>query len=259
MNSSFIDNSLIEKICTIACRAGSAIMEIYLGDFSFEKKYDDSPLTIADRLSHEIIERDLQNLYGDIPVLSEEGKDIPYEIRKNWKYFWLIDPLDGTKEFIKRNGEFTVNIALVEYYAPVLGVVYVPAQKKLFCGVAGKQAFVQEGSGAPLPIRVRPADPDAGLRVVMSRSHPSPELDDYLKNIKIADALPVGSSLKLIAVAEGKADLYPRLGPTMEWDTAAGQAVVEAAGGSVTTLAGIPLTYNKKNLLNPYFIVKGSA
>ena len=258
MNISLSDNNLIEKVCAIACKAGAAIMEVYSGDFNVENKSDNSPLTVADRLSHEIITRDLQNLSRDIPVLSEEGKDIPYETRKNWKYFWLIDPLDGTKEFIKRNGEFTVNIALVDGNSPVLGVVQVPAQNKLFCGVVGKWTFVREGDGAPLPIRVRSADLSAGLTVIMSRSHPSPELEGYLKNMKVAQALAVGSSLKLCAIAEGKADLYPRLGPTMEWDTAAGQAVVEAAGGSVMTPEGMPLTYNKKNLLNPYFVVKGS-
>nr|WP_291315705.1 3'(2'),5'-bisphosphate nucleotidase CysQ [Desulfuromonas sp.] len=188
-------------------------------------------------------------------MLSEEGKDIPYEERKDWERFWLVDPLDGTKEFIKRNGEFTVNIALVEGNAPVLGVVYVPAQDKLYYGRVGEGALTRKGQESPLRIQVRPEAPEEGQTVVMSRSHPSPELEDYLKSIKVAEALPVGSSLKLCVVAEGRADLYPRLGPTMEWDTGAGQAVVESAGGRVLDPAGARLEYNKPNLLNSYFIV----
>jgi 3'(2'), 5'-bisphosphate nucleotidase len=170
----------------------------------------------------------------------------------------LVDPLDGTKEFIKRNGEFTVNIALIEDGRSVFGVVGVPAQGMIYWGVAGSGAWLQAGDAPPQPIRVRQPEPASGLTVVMSRSHPSPELDAYLADIKVADALPIGSSLKLCAVAEGRADLYPRLGPTMEWDTAAGHAVVEAAGGRVLTLAGVPLSYNKQSLLNPHFIVSGA-
>jgi 3'(2'), 5'-bisphosphate nucleotidase len=170
----------------------------------------------------------------------------------------LVDPLDGTKEFIKRNGEFTVNIALIEDSAPVFGVVYVPAQDRLFWGERGKGAFISDAM-IDTPIRVREADPKKGLTVVMSRSHPSPELSDYLEKSNVAEAIEVGSSLKLCAVAEGKADLYPRLGPTMEWDTAAGQAVVECAGGTVETLEGKALRYNKESLLNPFFIVRGSG
>ena len=231
-------------------------MEIYDGDHAVEFKDDQSPLTAADKASHEVIVAGLQKNFPEIPILSEEGKEIPYAQRKGWTRFWLVDPLDGTKEFIKRNGEFTVNIALVEGNKPIFGVVYVPAQKRLYCGVVGQEAYVQKDRGTPLPIKVRSADPEAGLTVVMSRSHPSPELEEFLKDIKIAEALPVGSSLKLCVVAEGKADLYPRLGPTMEWDTAAGQAVVESAGGKVVDMAGQPLRYNKENLLNKYFVVR---
>lgn len=232
-------------------------MEIYNGEITVEIKDDKSPLTAADKASHAVIVAGLQELTPDIPVLSEEGKDIPYEVRRNWRRFWLVDPLDGTKEFIKRNGEFTVNIALIEGQESVLGVVYVPAQDKMFWGGRGQGAWCREGQGEAVAIQVRKADPEKGLTVVMSRSHPSPELEEYLKDIKVADALPVGSSLKLCAVAEGRADLYPRLGPTMEWDTAAGHAVVEGAGGTVKTPEGMPLLYNKENLLNPFFIVEG--
>jgi 3'(2'), 5'-bisphosphate nucleotidase len=249
----------VNLICEIARKAGAAIMDIYGGDCTVETKSDNSPLTAADKASHEVIVAGLKALTPDIPILSEEGKNIPYEERKNWERFWLVDPLDGTKEFIKRNGEFTVNIALIEGHAPVLGVVYVPVQDKMYVGVVGQGAYVQKGDGKPEPIRVRKPDPEAGLTVVMSRSHPSPELEAYLEDIKVAEALPVGSSLKLCVVAEGRADLYPRLGPTMEWDTGAGQAVVLAAGGTVKTPDGKDLQYNKENLLNPHFIVKASG
>lgn len=218
----------LEQLCQIAKKAGTAILEVYNGEIAVETKSDNSPLTAADKASHQVIAAGLEALTPEIPILSEEGKDIPYQERKNWRRFWLVDPLDGTKEFIKRNGEFTVNIALIEGGAPVLGVVYVPVQDKLYVGVVGQGAYVQQADAQPEPIQVRTPDAQAGLTVVMSRSHPSPELAEYLKNIEVAEALPVGSSLKLCVVAEGRADLYPRLGPTMEWDTGAGQAVVVA-------------------------------
>jgi 3'(2'), 5'-bisphosphate nucleotidase len=248
-----------EKVCAIAREAGAAIMEIYAGEFNVELKGDNSPLTCADRASHEVIMAGLQQAYPEIPILSEEGRDIPYEERCQWSRFWLVDPLDGTKEFIKRNGEFTVNIALIEDGQVVAGVVYVPVRNTMYFGGLGAGCWRLEGDGEAEEIRVREADHTAGLTVVMSRSHPSPELEAYLQNIRVAEALPVGSSLKLCVVAEGKADLYPRLGPTMEWDTAAGHGVVEAAGGTVLTVEGKPLKYNKESLLNPYFIVKGMA
>lgn len=249
--------STLSRVSRIAHEAGAAIMSIYGGDHAVEFKDDKSPLTAADKAAHAVIVAGLQQHFPEIPILSEEGSHIPYEQRRHWPRFWLVDPLDGTKEFIKRNGEFTVNIALIEANTPVLGVVYVPAQDKLYGGELGKGAFVQLGDQQPVPIKVRSADPEAGLTVVMSRSHPSPELAAYLQDIQVAEALPVGSSLKFCVVAEGKADLYPRLGPTMEWDTAAGQAVVLAAGGSVRPPQGGQLLYNKQNLLNPHFIVRG--
>lgn len=232
-------------------------MTIYAGEFAVELKGDDSPLTCADRAAHRVIAAGLDAAFPEIPLLSEEGRAIPYAERRGWRCFWLVDPLDGTKEFIKRNGEFTVNIALVEDGQVRAGVVYVPATGTLYYGSAENGAWRQDGEVAPRPIRVRKAP--AALTVVMSRSHPSPELADTLRRFNVADALPVGSSLKFCVVAEGRADLYPRLGPTMEWDTAAGQAIVEAAGGTVTRLDGSPLRYNKENLLNPHFIVKGAC
>jgi 3'(2'), 5'-bisphosphate nucleotidase len=246
----------IEVVKKIAKQAGAAIMKIYgTEDFSIEYKDDHSPLTAADKASHEVIIDGLQQAFPDIPVLSEEGASIPYHERKGWTHFWLVDPLDGTKEFVKRNGEFTVNIALIREGAPVLGVVYVPAQDKMYCGVVGSGATSIDSNGNVKKIHVRSPDMEKGLTVVMSRSHPSAELEAYLKEIKVSEALPVGSSLKLCVVSEGLADLYPRLGPTMEWDTAAGHAVVLAAGGQVETPEGEALSYNKESLLNPYFIV----
>jgi len=246
-----------EVICSIAREAGAAIMEIYAGEFNVELKGDASPLTCADRASHEVIVKGLHASFPDLPILSEEGRDIPYAERKNWQRFWLVDPLDGTKEFIKRNGEFTVNIALIEGGQVTAGVVHVPALDKTYLGIRGQGSWLTVGTGDPVRIVAREADHVSGLTVVMSRSHPSPELAAYLEDLKVANALPVGSSLKFCVVAEGKADLYPRFGPTMEWDTAAGHAVVEGAGGTVTTVDGKKLQYNKENLLNPHFIVSG--
>jgi 3'(2'), 5'-bisphosphate nucleotidase len=249
----------IDIVCEIAKEAGQAILSVYDGDHAVEYKDDKSPLTAADKASHEVIIAGLQNHFPEIPILSEEGAAIPYEVRKDWSRFWCVDPLDGTKEFIKRNGEFTVNIALIENGCPVVGVVYVPVQDKMYYGAVGTGCWVSGAVGKPEQVTVREADQEAGLTVVMSRSHPSPDLETYLKDIKVAEAMPVGSSLKLCVVAEGLADLYPRLGPTMEWDTAAGHAVVEAAGGTVKQPNGDALVYNKENLLNPYFIVAGKG
>lgn len=247
----------IVSVCEIAKAAGKAILSVYDGDHAVEYKDDKSPLTAADKASHEVIMAGLQKYFPEIPILSEEGADIPYEERKDWSRFWCVDPLDGTKEFIKRNGEFTVNIALIEDGHPVAGVVYVPVQDKMYYGVVVAGCWMSEAGGEAIQIKVREANQKVGLTVVMSRSHPSPDLEAYLQDIKVSEAMPVGSSLKLCVVAEGLADLYPRLGPTMEWDTAAGHAVVEAAGGTVLQPNGEALVYNKQNLLNPYFIVKG--
>ena len=252
-----LDNIDFDKVCAIARDAGAAIMEIYAGEFSVELKGDASPLTCADRAAHRVIVDGLKAATPGIPILSEEGAHIPFQERVGWSRFWLVDPLDGTKEFIKRNGEFTVNIALVDVDRVIAGVVYVPAQETLYFGCLETGCWKSADGGEMVPIKVRTADHDTGLTVVMSRSHPSPELEKYLQEIKVAKALPIGSSLKLCVVAEGKADLYPRLGPTMEWDTAAGHAIVEAAGGTVLTEDGTPLRYNKENLLNPFFIVRG--
>jgi len=245
-----------EAVIAIARRAGDAILAIYDGpEFDVETKEDQSPLTAADRAAHAIIDRELRALTPTIPVLSEEGADVPVAERRQWSRFWLVDPLDGTKEFIKRNGEFTVNIALIEGERPVWGVIHAPALGMTYAGVVGAGAWRQSADGPRQPLAVRV--PDNGHAVVKSRSHPSGELAEYLQRIHVADEVPVGSSLKFCAVAEGRATLYPRFGPTMEWDTGAGQAIVEAAGGRVLMAEDerTPLRYNKDDLHNGYFVV----
>jgi 3'(2'), 5'-bisphosphate nucleotidase len=249
----------LQALCDLAEGAGAAIMEVYGTSFAVETKEDRSPLTAADRAAHEVISSRLRELDPETPVLSEEGRDVSYEERRRWTRLWVVDPLDGTKEFVKRNGEFTVNIALVVEGHPVLGVIYVPAQETLYYAEKGEGAWRRKGLGGPERIRVRRADPERGLTVVQSRSHPAPELAAYLEKVPVAESVSVGSSLKFCTVAEGRADLYPRLGPTMEWDTAAGQAIVTCAGGSVTDLSGSPLVYNKEDLHNPHFVVRGAV
>ena len=238
--------------------AGEKILEVYNSDdFAIETKDDDSPLTRADRLAHEILTEKLVALECG-PVLSEEDADIPWSERKNWVKYWLVDPLDGTKEFIKRNGEFTVNVAYVEDGVPTLGVVYAPDKSLLYYGSKKAGAFKKIAndkafsiSPASLPSK------DKKWRIVGSRSHSSEDFDSFIAKFGSADLVSMGSSLKLCMVADGSADLYPRLIPTSEWDTAAAQAVVEAAGGKVLNWeTKQPLRYNtKENLLNPYFVV----
>ena len=247
----------IQLINHVSRAAGKAILEIYGQDFAVQHKEDDSPLTQADLASHNHIVAALQELTPQIPVLSEESADIPWEERRQWQRYWLIDPLDGTREFVKRNGEFTVNIALIEEGLPVLGVVHVPVTGTTYFGDIENGAFRQENGAAAEPIQVtRPcARP---LRIAGSRSHAGDSLKQFLARLPEHTMVSMGSSLKLCLVAEGKADIYPRLGPTSEWDTAAAQAVVEAAGGQVTDTRLQRLRYNQKeSLLNPYFLVFG--
>lgn len=258
---------LLEIAIKASLEAGKRIMEIYENeDFEVDFKGDDSPLTKADLASHEIIIDFLKKT--DIPVLSEEGKDIPYEERKNWKKLWIVDPIDGTKEFIKRNGEFTVNIALVEDQKPVLGVIYVPALKELYFAAtemgsyklgriteyAGMEEITKDGSKLPTTNSVQ-------YTVVASKSHPSPETEDYIRSLEKdhgnVETISKGSSLKLCMVAEGKADEYPRFAPTMEWDTAAGQAICTFAGKKVIDWkTKEEMVYNREQLLNNWFLVK---
>jgi len=244
-----------EAIAEIAVEAGKAILDVYQQDFEVVMKDDESPLTQADLASNRIICDALAKLTPDIPVLSEESSDIDYDTRVDWFQYWLVDPLDGTKEFISRNGEFTVNIALIRFHKPVLGVVHVPVSGVTYTGLVGKWAsrHGKDGEMQHISIRLPCADP---VIVVGSRSHAHPGLLEFLANIGDYELVSMGSSLKFCLVAEGKADFYPRLGPTSEWDTAAAHAVVLAAGGKIVTLDGKHLSYNtKKSLLNPEFLV----
>ncbi|RJP79880.1 MAG: 3'(2'),5'-bisphosphate nucleotidase [Desulfobacteraceae bacterium] len=271
--------NLLHQSITAAIKAGSAILDVYHSGYAVEYKADDSPLTIADKRAHKIIVEILQKT--GIPILSEEGKAIDYSVREKWDTLWIVDPLDGTKEFIKRNDEFTVNIALVKHHIPVLGVIFVPVSSALYFAAEGLGAWKTDASGwireigkrdmpeaefletvmgrsIALPFKSR--KDDATCRIVGSRSHATPELDAYVdqkrKEYRDVAFLSAGSSLKFCLVAEGEADLYPRLGPTMEWDTAAGQAIAEQSGCRVLRWdSGAPLAYNRRDLLNPYFVV----
>ena len=253
---------IAKAVSEIARRAGAAIMEIYENeaDFQVEKKGDESPLTIADQRSNQLICEGLAALDVSFPIVSEENKEIPYEERKNFEYHWLVDPLDGTKEFIKRNGEFTVNIALIHEGRPVLGVVFVPATDELFWAVERAGAF-RMANGEILQLNAAEFTlADEGLRIVTSRSHLNDATRAFVDRLQHPETVARGSSLKFTVIAQGAAHVYPRLGPTMEWDTGAAQIVLEEAGGKVIDEeTGEPLRYNKENLRNPYFIAYGQV
>jgi len=249
----------IEPLVELAESAGRAILDVYDTDFSVRQKDDSSPLTQADLASHRCIVAGLRELDPGTPILSEEGGLPDFADRSRWSEYWLVDPLDGTKEFVNRNGEFTVNIARISQNRPTLGIVHVPVQGRTYVGCEGYGAEVREPGAQPRRIGVAPASADP-VRVVGSRSHRGTSLDAFLARLPNFDMLPVGSSLKFCMVAEGAADIYPRLGPTSEWDTAAAQAVVEQAGGRVLELDGKPLLYNRKaDILNPHFLVIGPS
>jgi 3'(2'), 5'-bisphosphate nucleotidase len=250
---------MIEPVRQLARDAGKRILDIYDTAFNIEEKADQSPLTEADLASHQTIVDGLSRLTPDLPILSEDSADIPFEDRQRWTEYWLVDPLDGTKEFISRNGEFTVNIALIRGHDAVLGVVHVPVQDTDYFGWENGGAYVQYSGHEPQPIHVSTVSP-SGIRVVGSRSHRGASLDQFLANLGDHELVSMGSSLKLCLVAEGKADIYPRLGPTSEWDTAAAHAIVTCAGGHVVDTTGEPLRYNTKtDFLNPDFLVYGDA
>lgn len=259
-----LDRLEIEKLKKIALQAGREVLDVYGGDFAVDEKEDQSPLTEADRRANAVILEGLERAFPGVPYVSEETKALPYGERKDWEYLWLIDPLDGTKEFVKRNGEFTVNIALVRNGVPVAGVVYQPTERRMYYAAEGRGAFRQDGGGGERRLvggdsyRDRSTDP---VKVVASRSHLSEAVTDFVKALedegRTVEFLSSGSSLKLCLVAEGAAHVYPRLAPTMEWDTAAAHAVVVGAGKQVLEFeTGEALRYNKEDLLNPWFVVE---
>jgi 3'(2'), 5'-bisphosphate nucleotidase len=251
-------DKLLDPVAALAIEAGDAILAVYATNFDVQSKSDESPLTQADLASQRCIAAGLSALTPDIPIISEEQGLPDFDTRGKWSRYWLIDPLDGTKEFVSRNGEFTVNIALIENHRPVFGVVHVPVQNKTYIGCRGRGSELRE-QGKVTAIKVAPRS-QAPVRVVGSRSHRGSSLDAFLEKLGEHDMVPMGSSLKFCTIAEGNADVYPRLGPTSEWDTAAAQAVVEQAGGQVLELDGKPLSYNKKeDILNPWFVVAGPS
>ena len=262
-----LKNINLNLIVDTAIKAGDAIMQIYKKDFSIEYKEDASPLTEADRKANEIICSALGKLYPNIPVMSEENRQTEYKIRRNWEYYWCVDPIDGTKEFIKKNGEFTVNIALIHKDTPVLGVVYAPAINELYKAKQGEGAYrvilnnkCLMMNEEKLPI-CKNSDGKNSISIVASKSHLSTETEEFIReitlNINHSTLISKGSSLKLCMVATGEADIYPRLAPTMEWDTAAADAIVRESG-KMTYLfrSKKPMLYNKEDLLNPWFVVK---
>jgi 3'(2'), 5'-bisphosphate nucleotidase len=253
-----MDAELTNALIDLTRRAGDAILEIYQTDFDVEHKGDSSPLTQADLASHAVIAAGLAELMPDVPVLSEESSPPEFAVRQGWSRYWLVDPLDGTKEFVSRNGEFTVNIALIEGHRAVFGVVGVPTQGYVYTGDLATATALRHGPEGAVPLRGRKRNDSDPLVVVASRSHGGQLLEDYLdalaRSIGEIERKPVGSSLKLCILAEGHADLYPRLGPTSEWDIAAAHAVLEAAGGAVWAVGGGALSYNaKESFLNPEF------
>ncbi|MDT0617937.1 3'(2'),5'-bisphosphate nucleotidase CysQ [Salinisphaera sp. P385] len=252
-------DALLPDVIAIAERAGRAILEVYHGEFEVEHKADDSPLTAADLAAHRVIAAGLRDLTPDWPQLSEEGADIDAATRHVWSRYWLIDPLDGTKEFVKRNGQFTVNIALIEDSVPVLGVVHAPELDCTWSAAPRAGAAKRAADGSQRTLSVATVDP-ARPRVLVSSSHRTPDVDALLTRMPDFEPVAMGSSLKFCLIAEGEADFYPRLGPTSEWDTGAAHAVLAAAGGEVVELSGTPLRYNQRDsLLNPHFLAFGDT
>ncbi|UXH45322.1 3'(2'),5'-bisphosphate nucleotidase CysQ [Rossellomorea vietnamensis] len=252
---------MLNEIIEIAIGAGKKILEVYEDAYTIHEKEDRSPLTVADQLSHSHIQTELSNLFPTIPILSEEGASTPFNERKNWSSFWLVDPLDGTKEFIKKNGEFTVNIALIQENRPILGIVYAPVTDTLYYAEENQGAYkLISVSSSENRKQVKITTVSSGVKkVVISRSHLSEDTREYIDDLQRQEGklefTSIGSSLKFCLIAEGSAHYYPRLAPTMEWDTAAGQMIVEEAYGQVIEYeTGTPLVYNKKVLTNPSFI-----
>lgn len=248
---------LLDPVIQIAYEAGKEIMEIYEAGFSVAEKSDHTPVTEADMAAHQVIVNRLNELTPHLPILTEESTAMAFKLRQSWPRYWLIDPLDGTREFIKRNGEFTVNIALIDGHQSVMGVVYAPVEGVIYYAAKSQGAFKQDSTERPVAIRVREKCRDKVL-IACGRSEPSTDFKNFVSKLEDYEVIYVGSALKSCLVAEGKADLYARLGPTSEWDTAAAQCVVEEAGGKITDTSMQSIQYNTKdNLLNPHFFVYG--
>jgi len=250
-----LNKQLVISTIEIAKEAGEAISQIYNSDFDYQIKKDLSPITAADRLSHKIIAERLKILTPETPILSEENCNIPFKVRAQWSDYWLIDPLDGTKEFINNNGEFTVNIALIKNNTPILGIIHIPITHETYWGSINKGSFYLNENDDVVSISVSNNHQNP-IRIVASRSHPSEMLNDLLDKIIDYEIIKIGSSIKFCHIASGQADCYPRFGPTSEWDTAAGEAIVRYAGGQMVTVNGNLMNYNaKEDYLNPNFIV----
>lgn len=255
------DMTLAKEVAKIAKKSGDAIMKIYdnSDDFQVQHKADESPLTIADQAANDVICHGLENLNVKYPIISEENKSIDFQERKNYSHYWLVDPLDGTKEFIKRNGEFTVNIALIENQRPVLGVVYAPVLDEMYFAVKNEGACLEKDNVTTQLHASVFSKKNKNLGVVCSRSHLNEATQNFVNKLDEPKLVATGSSLKFLILAKGDAHLYPRLAPTMEWDTGAAQIILEEAGGKVLHAeTNEPLLYNKENLLNPHFIASGN-
>ncbi len=249
----------IDRFVEIVKKASGIILDVYRRDFDVEYKEDKSPLTVADKRSNAFIVDALKKLYPDIPIIAEEDSQIPYEKRKGWEYFWLVDPLDGTEEFVGKNGEFTINIALIHHKVPIFGIIHSPVKDITYYGIKKKGAFrLKEGRIENLPLFKR--DPEL-LKVIVSRSHYTDETKEFVNKLKEKygkiKLINIGSALKLCLLAEGSADIYPRFAPTMEWDIAAGHAIISEIGGEVLEYPSLkPIEYNKESLVNPWFIAQ---
>ncbi len=260
----YLAQAFLDEVITIAKEAGEAIMQVYSTDFNVEHKEDKSPVTQADLAAHDVIFQGLNRLTPHIPVLSEESTIVSFETRKNWYEYWLIDPLDGTREFVKRNGEFTVNIALIRQHQTVLGVVYAPVTQVLYFATHGQGAFKQIQASFPAHIKTTELKLSKPV-LAISHSHKDEKVLVFMQNLEnklkvTPELISIGSSLKICLVAEGVADVYPRLGPTSEWDTAAAHCVIQEAGGDIVDVAGVTLLYNtKSSLLNPFFFAKSGS
>ena len=256
--NNILTEEIIESVKEIACVAGDAIMDIYASNFDFKLKDDDSPLTEADRISNRIIIESLKSIAPQLPILTEESSNHTFKERSSWETYWLVDPLDGTKEFIKKNGEFTVNIALIHKNTPIFGMIRVPALSQTYWGAHGFGSMKEVDQKEIEKIKVSNFN-SKKIRVISSRSHKNKILSSYLNKLGYVEEVFIGSSLKFCLLAEGKADFYPRLGPTSEWDTAAGEAILKFSGGFVTSDEGERMIYNSsESLLNPYFLASSN-